>query len=117
MRRSLHRIISIILLALLAGACSTQEQPSAVKQDSQSSGELTGEALFNERCRGCHTVLEKGGLVGPNLSIIGRVRSRAYLEQMIRQPSKTFPGSVMPTFDTFSNRQITSLVEFLSNLK
>ena len=117
MRRSLHLGIVMILLALLAACSSHEEQPGAGKHDSQSGGELTGEALFNERCRGCHTVHEKGGAVGPNLSIIGRVRSRAHLEQMIRQPSKVFPGSVMPAFDTFSTRQVTSLVDFLSNLK
>jgi L-cysteine S-thiosulfotransferase len=119
MKLSLNRIIPFIMLALLAAGCSKSEEtpPPAEKQTVQPVNELTGEALFNERCRDCHTVHDKGGVVGPNLSTIGAKRSPAYLEQVIREPSKTFPGTVMPPYDTFSTKQVNSLVDYLGTLK
>jgi L-cysteine S-thiosulfotransferase len=119
MKQSLRRIVPIILLALLVAACSRREekQAAAGKHALQPANDLTGEALFNERCRDCHKVHEKGGVVGPDLSKIGSKRSRTYLEQVIREPSKIFPGTVMPPYGTFSFKQINSLVDYLGTLK
>jgi len=120
MKRSLYlKTISIMLLALILGACSEkiERHPAPGKTDVQQSAELTGEALFIERCRYCHMVGDQGGLVGPNLSRIGSIRDRAFLEQAIREPSKLNPGTVMPTYDTFSTRQVGSLVDYLGALK
>jgi cytochrome c2 len=76
-----------------------------------------GEPLFNERCRDCHKVGNKGGATGPELSHIGAKRDRAYLQQVIRDPSKVFPGTAMPPSDNLSIRQVDSLVDYLSSLK
>jgi L-cysteine S-thiosulfotransferase len=118
MKLSVRRSITIILLALSATACSKHDDKQAAAQTvAPAKVEVTGEDLFNERCRDCHTVHEKGGVVGPDLSKVGSKRSPAYLEQVIREPSKTFPGTAMPPYDTFSTKQINSLVEYLGTLK
>jgi cytochrome c2 len=119
MKLSLPIIPIVLLTLLLAPACSKQEekQVAPCKPDLQPVNELTGESLFNERCRDCHTVHGKGGVVGPDLSKVGSRRDRAYLEQVIREPSKIFPGSVMPPYDTFSVKQVNSLVHYLSTLR
>jgi len=46
-----------------------------------------GRELFSSRCASCHTVWGTGGSLGPDLSRIGRVRSRERLVAAIRQPS------------------------------
>ena len=52
-----------------------------------------GEAIFFERsqlsCVRCHTVREKGGLVGPELTKIGGEKTREYLLEAIVDPNKT----------------------------
>ncbi|MBJ6800490.1 c-type cytochrome [Geomonas propionica] len=115
MRRSF--VIAATAIALSCG-CSKQEpaQAPAPKQ-SAAQLELFGEELFNERCRDCHIVKDKGGVVGPELSHVGSKRDRRFLEQVIREPGKVYPGTAMPPYDTFSKKQIDSLVEYLGGLK
>ena len=117
MKQHLQRTIPVLFFALLALACSRQEQPPAPVKPGLQAAKQTGEALFQERCSDCHTVQEKGGVIGPDLSKVGSIRNKSYLEQVIREPSKTFPGTVMPPHGIFSFQQIKSLVDYLSNLK
>jgi sulfur-oxidizing protein SoxX len=103
---------------LLTCGCSKrgEEQPPAPKQ-SAARMELFGEELFNERCRDCHIVKDKGGVVGPELTHVGGRRDRLFLEKVIREPGKVYPGTAMPPYDTFSKKQIESLVDYLDGLK
>lgn len=125
MKGSFYRIISILLLAMLAAACSPQDSQWKAKKRMQAARERAlelanrppGEARFAELCKRCHKLQGKGGAIGPDLTNIGKLRSPEYLEQMIRQPSKVFPGSVMPSFDHLSAEEIDSLVDYLRNLK
>lgn len=111
------QIIPLLLLALVSSACSKETgQPAAEKPKYQE--EPTGKALFNERCSQCHMVNGEGGPpVGPDLSQVGAKRDRVFLEQVIREPSKVYPGTVMPPYDTFSKRQVDSLVDYLGTLR
>ncbi|WP_026840809.1 c-type cytochrome [Citrifermentans bremense] len=117
MNRNLH-LIQFLLLALLASSCSKgEQQPPEGRKSIPFPEELTGEPLFNERCLTCHKVGEKGGTVGPDLSLVGAKRDARFLKQVIREPSKVFPGTVMPAFDSFSEKQVDSLADYLSTLK
>lgn len=114
------RLAALLLLLLACAACKKgEEAPPAARQESQQEfrQELTGEALFNERCRDCHAVGDKGGAVGPALTHVGSERDRAFLERVIREPGKVYPGTVMPPYGTFSKKQIDSLVDYLRGLK
>jgi mono/diheme cytochrome c family protein len=122
MKQRLRRSVPLILLPLLGlvAACTDREaeQGAAGAPKLQSARELPpGEALFNERCRDCHRVHEKGGIAGPDLSTIGSRREKAYPRRVIREPSRIFPGTIMPTHDAFSFDQVDSLVDYLSSLK
>lgn len=46
-----------------------------------------GRVLFEDRCMRCHRVEGRGGALGPNLSLIGRVRTYDALLAAIREPS------------------------------
>jgi cytochrome c oxidase cbb3-type subunit 3 len=67
-----------------------------------------GEALFfgTTRCASCHIVNGRGGRLGPELSTVGSARSRAYLVESIREPSRQltrnggFGESVTLKYDT-----------------
>jgi L-cysteine S-thiosulfotransferase len=121
MRKVLKRSVIVLALALSVAACSkSTADPKPVTSQShslQGSKKWTGEALFIERCRDCHKVRDTGGVVGPDLSSVGANRSRDFLEQVIREPSKLYPGTVMPPYDTLPADQIKLLAGYLVTLK
>ena len=65
----------------------TLEQPAApVTGDAR-----RGEALFfgtQQRCSACHIVNGRGGRLGPELTMVGSARARAYIVESIREPGK-----------------------------
>ena len=119
MKQRWYRVIPVVLLALASAACSRHEEKPVTTEHHapQPAGEPTGEALFMERCLECHKVHEKGGVAGPDLTRIGSIGSRTELEQVIREPSKLFPGTVMPPFGHLSAKQVDSLVDYLRALR
>jgi len=120
MRNNLHQSIVVLALALATAACSKAEEQAPATGASHSlkaKDKWTGEAIFIERCRDCHKVHETGGVVGPDLSSVGSKRSREFLEQVTREPSKLYPGTVMPPYDTLPADQIKLLVDYLCSLK
>ena len=120
MRPNLQRIILVLALALPVPACSKKadEKPAAAEGHSlQAKNKWTGEVIFIERCRDCHKVHETGGVVGPDLSGVGARRSREFLTQVICEPSKLYPGTVMPPYDTMPADRIELLVDYLSSLQ
>lgn len=63
------------------------------------------EVFFSNQatCSKCHRVAEKGGLVGPDLTTIGRSRSRRDLLESILFPSATFARGFAPYVIATSN--------------
>jgi putative heme-binding domain-containing protein len=66
-----------------------------------------GESLFfgTARCSSCHIVNGRGGLLGPELSTVGSARSRAYIVESIREPSRQLTknlvfGDISLKYDT-----------------
>ncbi len=93
-------------------------------------GVKTGYALFRyEGCIMCHTINGQGGMMGPNLSHIGSIRSFSWIATQIADPSAHFKrGSVvtlngikypviMPHFKNMSSKNIGILAKYLSSLK
>ena len=48
---------------------------------------VRGQELFSSSCSRCHRVNGRGGVMGPDLSRIARVRARDAIERAIRDPS------------------------------
>ena len=59
-----------------------------------------GREVFDGKggCRGCHAVGEKGGVIGPALTRVGRERSIEYLREKLTNPN----ASVTPGYATIS---------------
>lgn len=130
MKRSSHRLLCLLLTALLFAGCSVEPGKQwAAKKRQRAAGKKAqepvrvvdtrspGEILFDDHCRTCHTVRKKGGTLGPDLSVIGRSHDAAYFERMIRDPGKIFAGTVMPPFDALSVGEVDALVDYLLTLK
>src|SRR5262245_28903810 len=67
----------------------TLQQPAAPAAGDARRGEM----LFfgtQQRCFSCHIVSGRGGRIGPELTMVGSARSRAYLVESIREPGKRF---------------------------
>ena len=61
---------------------------STVEAVANTSGDAAlGRDIFTATCARCHRVAGEGGTMGPDLSTIGRVRTRDALARSIREPS------------------------------
>ncbi len=97
----------------------------------QYKGVKTGPALFHyEGCIMCHTINGVGGgIMGPNLSHIGSIRSFPWIATQIADPSAHFKRNsvvtlngvkyraVMPSFKNMSSKNIGILAKYLESLK
>ena len=73
-----------------------------------------GAAVFSESgCEHCHTIKGIGGHKGPDLSDVGRRKSKAAMRQQILYGSK-----VMPAFgDDLEPNEITDLIAYLRSCR
>ncbi len=84
------------------------------------SGPFTEEApkFFGENCAACHRTGKEGGDVGPDLSVIGSVRSKSYIEAYIKDPSRINSNSSMQAYKgQLTDTQIEDLARYLTSLK
>jgi len=97
-----------LLLAVLVVACSSFALASSRSQRAR------GAAVFQvSGCQHCHTIRKIGGHKGPDLSGIGRRRSKAALRQQIVYGSK-----VMPAFgDVLAPDEISDLIAYLHSCR
>jgi putative membrane-bound dehydrogenase-like protein len=73
-----------------------------------------GRAIFHAKkaaCASCHAIAYVGGLVGPDLTRIGQIRSRRDLVEAIAFPSASFVRSYEPVrIETTDGRQVSGIV-------
>lgn len=73
--------------------------------------------LFAENCAVCHKVGTEGADVGPDLSLIGSARDKAFIKRYITDPTASNPATVMPSFKgQLTDVQIEDLARYLSSL-
>ncbi|MEO8367957.1 MAG: c-type cytochrome, partial [Candidatus Solibacter sp.] len=74
--------------AIAAFVMTLKQSPAAVATTAVSGNAGAGEQFFNGtgNCASCHMVRGRGGILGPDLSNIGRDRNPAQLEQALRDP-------------------------------
>lgn len=74
--------------------------------------------LFAENCAACHRVRGEGGDAGPDLSLIGSARDKAFLRLYMADPTKLNPSSSMPGYaGQLTDTQLEDLARYLSSLR
>lgn len=92
-----------LLLAVLLALPARAAQPS-------------GPALFEANgCAACHRIGSKGGNSGPDLSLVGFRRSKAWLETWLSSPKAWKHDTLMPEFKLDAPER-GALVDYLSSL-
>lgn len=66
-------------------------------------------------CRGCHQISGRGGLIGPSLDGIRERADYDYVLRMIRDPTATLPGTIMP-HQRMPDREARRLARYLMSL-
>ena len=76
-----------------------------------------GRALYDQGgCFMFHQLYGQGGKVGSDLSYEGtRGRSDAWLWDHFRNPPAYTPGSIMPSFQNLTPKQLEALITFLQS--
>jgi sulfur oxidation c-type cytochrome SoxX len=73
--------------------------------------------LFAANCAVCHKIGKEGGEVGPDLSLIGSARDKAFIKRYVNDPTISNPATVMPAFKgQLTDVQIEDLARYLSSL-
>ncbi len=73
-----------------------------------------GAALFDAHgCRACHKIGPRGGNAGPDLTLVGHRRPRAWLEKWLASPRAYKPDTEMPE-QNLSPANRTALAAYLS---
>jgi nitric oxide reductase subunit C len=78
----------------------------------------TGEAVYKAQgCSACHTIDGVGGKVGPDLSRVGKIRDKEWIEAQLRDPKSHNPQSIMPSFSKLSEKDTDDLARYLAGLR
>jgi len=76
----------------------------------------SGRKLFEDMaCNACHTINGVGGKIGPDLSVYGRQRTKAWMVQHHINPRSVVGGSVMPDFK-YSQSELEAIATYLASL-
>ena len=126
-------------IAIIKSACSallTLLSISAVPQEAERADAASGQLLFNNACRTCHTMKEGDNRLGPNLhNIIGRkagslpdygyssamkgadfVWDKEKVERFIANPDEVVPGNSMKPYGGLASAKDRSkLIAFLQS--
>ena len=81
-------------------------------------GARAGEKIFaSHGCQACHTIGSQGGTIGPNLSDEGeKGHSREWLTEQLRDPKAHDPATLMPSYASLSQEELSDLVDYLRSL-
>ncbi len=63
-------------------------------------------------CLGCHRIGGSGGQIGPSLDRLGDRVDAAYVSSVIREPTATIPGTLMPR-QKMPDREVERLTSYL----
>jgi len=68
------------------------------------------------QCNTCHTIMERGGTVGPILNQVANRRTEDWIRRWLKDPNSIKPGTKMPTFN-FTPDEYEDVVGYLSAMK
>ena len=68
------------------------------------------------QCDTCHTIMNRGGTVGPILNQVANRRTEDWIRRWLKDPNSIKPGTKMPTF-SFTPEEYEQVVGYLSAMK
>ena len=74
----------------------------------------SGETIFQEqKCITCHRFHGQGGMVGPDLTEVGKRRGAIWIFRQIQDPTSHNPDSRMPSFEHLGYLETLALIAYL----
>ncbi|HZT44166.1 MAG TPA: cytochrome c [Chthonomonadaceae bacterium] len=113
---------SLLATAALAAPPKSHHKPPPKKGASANASLVSlGKKVYAQNgCANCHTVGDKGGKNGPNLTKTGAESKHtvAWFEEQIKNPKMHDDDSTMPPFgDRIKGKDLTALATYLKSLK
>jgi mono/diheme cytochrome c family protein len=69
-------------------------------------------------CAQCHTILgQQGQSTGPDLTTVGERWKAEQMTQLVREPRKFYPNTIMPAFANLSDAEVSTIVKYLETLR
>lgn len=88
--------------------------PAQTNEQDLTKSAIRGKHLFDKNnCMGCHTILGEGAYYAPELTKVYEKRGAKFIEMMLTDPEKMFPGKRKMIKYDFSNQEKSDLIEFL----
>ena len=112
----IHREYCFFSIALCIALANTAG--AATKKAGKSMAIKAGKRVYAGRgCSECHRINGKGGRAGPNLTHIGKIRSKAWIRKQITDSKAHFKDSFMPLYKHLPRKDLNALVSYLSSLR
>ncbi len=73
--------------------------------------------MEKEGCFSCHRYKGYGADICPDLTDVTKRRSDQFIRQQLRDPSKNFTNSKMPSFSYLSDKDIDAIINYLKTGK
>ncbi len=118
MRLTNVRRVSVCLAAVLLLAvpmmlkAQTNDDWSGTPQESFYNSAI----VAKYQCTLCHTIMDRGGTVGPILNQVGNRRSPEWIRRWLEDPNAIKPGTKMPKFD-FAADEYEEVVGYITSMK
>ena len=78
---------------------------------------VKGKELYAQlRCANCHSIGERGGVLGPTLDNAASRRGREWIADHFRKPQSKTPGSPMPNYKLL-DEEVEALTEYIISLE
>ncbi len=115
MRKRLQRA-GAMLVALLVPSGVWAQNGSELWRGTPQERFYTSEIVRKYQCDTCHTIMDRGGTVGPILNQVANRRTEDWIRRWIKDPNEVKPGTKMPKF-AFTPEEYEQAVGYLSALQ
>jgi len=113
-----QEISDVIAFLSWVGGIDTNGWPPRPLLAASQASQDPGAAIFRAQgCSACHRINGLGGTIGPDLTRVGRRRTKEWIEDQIRTPKAHNPNSIMPSFARLPDKDVEDLAGYLSGLK
>jgi mono/diheme cytochrome c family protein len=73
--------------------------------------------VYQNPCLKCHSIAGAGKEVAPDLSYVGRKRTKDWFIEHFKNPQQFAPESIMPKFDHLPQEDLEKMADYLLTLK